>query len=51
MISAGEWVRLAALYDFDAWTFLRLLHLEEQGIVRSRPIETSTYASTSCLAL
>jgi len=22
MISAGEWSRLAALDDFDAWTFL-----------------------------
>jgi hypothetical protein len=43
MISAGEWVRLAALYDFDAWTFLlgvgtdKITAFMQPNIVPSNP--------------
>ena len=54
MISAGEWVRLAALYDFDAWTFLlgvgtdKITAFMQPNIVPSNPANVWSLAAASC---
>ena len=54
MISAGEWVRLAALYDFDAWTFLlgvgtdKIRAFMQPNIVPSNPANVRSLAAARC---